>query len=102
MQNEPDTNGENSMNRRFLKSGTALALAMGLIAANAQPVPDTVEGHVLAAQKAAGLDFAGTLDVLCIQPDDGSDPGAATRAANTGKPRAIPACDTWYAEPGKV
>lgn len=88
---------------------TAAALlataALGLGAAMAQnsdKVPDTVEGHVLAAQKAAGLDFPGTLDVLCIQPDDGSDPGAATRAANTGKPRPIPARDSWYAEPAKV
>ena len=90
------------MKTHFLKRSTALALAMGLMSANAQPVPDTVEGHVLAAQKAAGLDFAGTLDVLCIQPADGSDPGAAARAANAGKPRAIPARETWYAEPAKV
>ena len=61
-----------------------------------------VDSHVLAAQKAAGTDFAGTLSVLCIQPSDGSDPGAAARAANAGKPRAIPARDTWYAEPAKV
>ena len=39
-------------------------------------VPDTVDGHVLAAQKAAGLDFSGTLNVLCVQPSDGSDPQA--------------------------
>ncbi len=57
---------------------------------------------MLAAQQAAGTDFAGTLSVLCIQPSDGSDPGAAQRAANAGKPRAIPARDTWYAEPAKV
>jgi len=81
---------------------TALAMAMGLASAGAQPVPDTVEGHVLAAQKAAGLDFAGTLEVLCIQPADGSDPSAAARSANAGKPRVIPARDTWYAEPAKV
>jgi len=81
---------------------TALAMAVGLMSAHAQPVPDTVEGHVLAAQKAAGLDFAGTLEVLCIQPADGSDPSAAARSANAGKPRAIPARDTWYAEPAKV
>jgi len=77
-----------------------LAASFGL--ANAQPIPDTVEGHVLAAQKAAGLDFPGTLDVLCIQPEDGSDPAAAGRAANAGRPRTIPARETWYAEPAKV
>jgi metallo-beta-lactamase class B len=79
-----------------------LAAGFGLVSAEAAPQADSVESHVLAAQKAAGLDFAGTLEVLCIQPDDGSDPGAATRAANSGKPRAIPARGTWYAEPAKV
>jgi metallo-beta-lactamase class B len=87
------------MKRHF---GTALAMAMGLMSANAAPVPGSIDAHVLAAQKAAGLDFAGTLEVLCIQPADGSDPSAAERAANAGKPRAIPARDTWYAEPAKV
>ena len=86
----------------FLKSGTVLAVAMGLMSANAAPAPDSIDAHVLAAQKAAGLDFAGTLDVLCIQPADGSDPGATARAANAGKPRAVPARESWYAEPGKV
>ena len=82
--------------------GTALAMAVGLMNANAAPVEGTIDAHVLAAQKAAGLDFAGTLDVLCIQPADGSDPGAATRAANAGKPRAVPSRESWYAEPAKV
>ena len=77
-----------------------LATSFGL--ANAAPAPDTVEGHVLAAQKAAGLDFPGTLEVLCIQPADGSDPTAVARTANAGKPRATPARETWFAEPAKV
>jgi metallo-beta-lactamase class B len=86
------------MNKRLVAA--LLATSFGL--AHAAPVPDTVEGHVLAAQKAAGLDFPGTLEVLCIQPDDGSDPTATARAANTGKPRATPARETWFAEPAQV
>jgi metallo-beta-lactamase class B len=81
---------------------TAALLATSFGLANAAPVPDTVEGHVLAAQKAAGLDFPGTLEVLCIQPTDGSDPTAVARTANAGKPRATPARETWFAEPAKV
>jgi metallo-beta-lactamase class B len=83
---------------------TALLVAagLGLMSAAAAPVPDSIDAHVLAAQKAAGLDFPGTLEVLCIQPADGSDPGAAARTANAGKPRAIPPRETWYAEPAKV
>jgi len=87
------------MKRHF---GTALLMAMGLMSANAAPVPDSIDAHVLAAQKAAGLDFAGTLEVLCIQPADGSDPSAVARTANAGKPRAIPPRESWYAEPAKV
>src|SRR6185503_18237920 len=81
---------------------TALAMAMGLASAHAAPVPDTVEGHVLAAQKAAGLDFPGTLEVLCIQPADGTDGTTAARAANAGRPRVTPPRESWYAEPAKV
>jgi len=80
----------------------AATIALTSIGADAAPQADTVEAHVLAAQKAAGLDFAGTLEVLCIQPEDGSDPSAAQRAANAGKPRAIPARERWYSEPAKV
>jgi metallo-beta-lactamase class B len=90
------------MQMHFMKRATAFLMAAGLVSANAAPAPDSIEAHVLAAQKAAGLDFAGTLDVLCIQPADGSDPSAAARAANAGKPRAIPPRESWYAEPGKV
>ena len=47
-----------------IKSATALMMAMGLMSASAAPVPDSIDAHVLAAQKAAGLDFPGTLEVL--------------------------------------
>ena len=92
---------------RMVAAAFALASVLGLsasgIAQVSDPSPDTVDAHVLAAQKAAGLDFAGTLDVLCIQPSDGADPQAAMMAAvATGAPRPIPARDTWYAEPAKV
>jgi metallo-beta-lactamase class B len=86
------------MKKRF--GAALLAATFGL--ANAAPMSDTVDAHVLAAQKAAGLDFAGTLDVLCIQPADGSDPGAAERVANAGRVRATPSRESWFAEPAKV
>ncbi|MEY4708306.1 MAG: hypothetical protein RJB58_2029 [Pseudomonadota bacterium] len=78
-----------------------MTASLGLMAAGAAAQTE-VDTHVLAAQTAAGTDFAGTLSVLCIQPSDGSDPGVAQRAANAGKPRVIPARDTWYAEPAQV
>ena len=76
-----------------------MTAGLGLTGAAAQT---EVDSHVLAAQQAAGVDFAGTLSVLCIQPSDGSDPGVAARAANAGKPRVIPARETWHAEPAQV
>jgi len=85
-----------------IRAALAVTAALGFMTVARAETPDTVEGHVLAAQEAAGLDFPGTLDVLCIQPADGSDPSAAARAANAGRPRTIPARDTWYAEPAKV
>ena len=88
--------------KRHFTTAVAIAAGLGLMRADAAPLPNTIDAHVLAAQKAAGLDFPGTLEVLCIQPADGSDPGAAERTANAGKPRAIPSRETWYAEPAKV
>lgn len=77
-----------------------MTASLGLIGGAAAQTE--IDKHVLAAQTAAGLDFAGTLSVLCIQPSDGSDPSVAQRAANAGKPRVIPPRESWYAEPAKV
>lgn len=88
---------------KAFSAALVMAAGLGLTGASMAQVPDTVDGHVLAAQKAAGLDFAGTLDVLCIQPSDGSDPQAQMmRDVAAGKPRPIPAREKWYAEPAQV
>lgn len=79
-----------------------MAAGFGLVSVEAAPAPDSVDAHVLAAQKAAGLDFAGSLEVLCIQPADGSDATATARAGAASRPRPIPARESWYAEPAKV
>ncbi len=85
-----------------IRFAAALMMTASLGLVGAASAQTEIDKHVLAAQTAAGTDFAGTLSVLCIQPSDGTDPGAATRGANAGKPRVIPARDTWYAEPAKV
>ena len=85
-----------------MKMRITAALMMTASLAAGAAAQTEVDTHVMAAQTAAGTDFAGTLIVLCIQPSDGTDPGLAQRAANAGKPRPIPARDTWYAEPAQV
>src|SRR5665213_2652239 len=79
-------------------AGLVIAAAIGLGCANA--APDSIDGHLAAAQKAAGTDFPGTLARTCIVPSGGSDDAAARRGARA--PRPTPARDTWYAEPAKV
>ncbi|HWC63399.1 MAG TPA: MBL fold metallo-hydrolase, partial [Rhizomicrobium sp.] len=87
--------------------GIAAVIAAGCTFAGADAAPDTVDSHVVAAQKAAGTDFPGTLARLCIQPAGGSDAQASARAAGASParaatPRPIPDRSTWYAEPAKV
>jgi len=86
--------------------GAALAMAagLGLAAADAAPADESADAHVAAAQKAAGLDFPGTLARICLP---GVDAAASARAAGKApaaapRPRVIPDRDTWYAEPAKV
>src|SRR5438105_4485722 len=76
--------------------------AQSLLPAWRAMISTTFLSGLLAAQKAAGLDFPGTLEVLCIQPSDGSDPSATQRAANAGRVRAAPPRESWYAEPARV
>lgn len=88
---------------KAFSAALVMAAGLGFTGASMAQVPDTLDGHVLAAQKAAGLDFSGTLNVLCIQPSDGSDPQAQMmRDVAAGKPRPVPARATWYAEPTQV
>jgi metallo-beta-lactamase class B len=55
------------------------------------PAPDSYEGHLASAKKAAGFDFTGLLARVCIAPTSmgGPEVSAADRAI-------------WYAEPYKV
>src|SRR5258708_30632093 len=70
----------------------ALAAALGVVSADAQPAPNTVDAHLAAAKKAAGVDFRGVLGALCVAP------------ANRPPPDVTPAPPppnraSWYTEP---
>lgn len=81
----------------------ALMMAAGLGLAGAQAA-DSADSHIVAAQKAAGTDFPGTLARLCVQPANGADAQAAARNASGAAPwpRVIPPRADWYAEPAKI
>ena len=66
----------------------------------AQPVPDTVEGHVAAATAAAGAEYGGLVNRLCTPPAPAAPRPAAQPA--TPRPTGAPAKETWYAKPVKV
>ena len=76
--------------------GRVLATLAGLCLASTsvQSASDSVDEHLRAAKKAAGLDFQGVLVRTCIAPEGTGGGG--------GGPRVIPDRASWYAEPAKV
>src|SRR5205085_5236740 len=79
------------MNPRTTGLAAATAFLVALAPAAAQT--PTIGTYLSAAKSAAGTDWAGTFLRLCI-------PAPAPPAATA--PRAIPARDTWHAEPARV
>jgi metallo-beta-lactamase class B len=91
---------------KFRVGAAAAALLAAISAAGAQ-APATPEALVNAAKTAAGTDFAGTFLRICVNPQNalaaGGGRGGAARGANAAPPaRAVPARNTWYAQPYKV
>ena len=64
----------------------------------APPQVDSVEAHVAAARRAAGSEYRGLADRLCIPPK----PAPPTTAATPPRAPGPPPRDTWYAKPAKV
>lgn len=82
-----------------MKSSTLASILLagfGSLAASAQSVPDTIDGHRAAAKAAAGQDLGGIYNRAC--PAEGP---AAGRGPGRG-PRTTPPREQWYAEPVKV
>src|SRR4030095_7112752 len=70
------------------------------------PAPATPESLVLAAKRAAGQDYPGTLLRICVAPDNLATGigGRGGRGAVNAAPaaRVVPDRATWYAQPYKV
>jgi metallo-beta-lactamase class B len=76
---------------------------LGMTSANAQqPAAESVDGHILAAQNAAGLEFPGLLDRLCILPASAANAPPPRPQPVSAQPRPTPDRSTWYAPPVKV
>jgi metallo-beta-lactamase class B len=74
-------------------------LAASVLSARAQTPPAaTPESLVVAAKRAAGLDYAGTFARICVAPDN-LNPAPPRPASG---PRTVPDRATWYAPPYKV
>ena len=73
----------------------AAVAAIGLGSAHAQPAPNSIDTHLVAAKRAAGVDFRGVLGALCIAPAS-----APPRDVTPAPPPADRA--RWYMEPAKV
>jgi metallo-beta-lactamase class B len=74
----------------------AIMAVVGAAPAHAQPAADTIDGHLVAAKRAAGFDFQGLLGALCVAPRN-----TATRDAAPSPPPPNRAA-RWYTEPAKV
>ena len=76
-----------------------MVLVMGAtVTASAQPRADSVEAHVAAARTAAGSEYRGLADRLCIPPK----PAPPTKTATPSRAPGPPPRSAWYAKPAKV
>jgi metallo-beta-lactamase class B len=73
----------------------AVMAALGVAAADAQPAPNSIDAHLLAAKRAGGFEFRGLLGALCVAPQN-----APPRDVTPGPPP--PDRARWYTEPAKM
>src|SRR6266851_9558007 len=86
------------MKKYTIRAFIALAIFFSVCdaVAFAQPAPDPIDAHLIAARTAAGFDFTGTLARLCVAP---VAVPSVLRDVAPGPPAAR---DTWFTEPAKV
>jgi metallo-beta-lactamase class B len=73
----------------------ALMATLGVASAHAQGAADTIDAHLKAAKRAAGIEWRGLLGALCVAPANA--PPADVKPAPPPPDRA-----RWYLEPAKV
>jgi metallo-beta-lactamase class B len=73
----------------------AIAAALGVASADAQPAPDSIDAHLRAAKRAAGVEWRGLLGALCVAP-------ANAPPADVKPSPPPPNRSSWYMEPAKI
>src|SRR5438045_8947366 len=91
---------------RAIGVGLAVAVGLGLTRAMAQAKRDydkEMTAALTAAKDAAGFEWLGTLNRLCVLPPSNGAPSNADVAPGfVTDPKTVPPRDTWYADPVKV
>src|SRR5437773_12541941 len=115
----PPRRGRNLRRMLMTRFRVALVLAAGFAVTSASaatdPTTDPVNVHLAAAQRAAGLDYAGLLARVCIVPPTGGDAAAGRRradgvnglvapapAAPAPRPASVPPRAPWCQEPRQI
>ena len=80
--------------RIHIGAAFAIAAALGMTNADAQPAAKNIDAHLAAAKAAAEFDFTGTLARTCIAPQ--------TAPGRDVAPGPAPDRKTWFTEPAKV
>src|SRR5690348_468503 len=86
-----------------MAGSVALTSVFAQAAAPKRDFDKEMEAVLKAAKDAAGFEWLGTLNRLCVLPPSNGAPSTADTVPNyVTDPKTAPARDTWFAEPAKV
>jgi metallo-beta-lactamase class B len=86
-----------------LVSGFGLTSVLAQAPAVKRDFDKEAEAALRAAKDAAGFEWLGTLNRLCVLPPTNGPPSTADNVPNyVADPKTAPARETWFAEPAKV
>jgi len=77
-------------------------LTHSVMAQEARDFDAEIEAAIRAAKNAAGTEFLGTLNTICLLPASGGENTSDNLPSYVRDPSLIPPRETWYAEPARV
>ncbi|MEZ5491174.1 MAG: MBL fold metallo-hydrolase [Gammaproteobacteria bacterium] len=78
------------------------SLTIPAVAQNSRDFGAEIEAAIRAAKSAAGTEFLGTLNTICLLPASGGENTSNNLPSYVRDPSLIPPRENWYAEPAKV